>query len=313
MRHLRLILALAILSIPALSSPARADEPLFGFIYATDTLPKGQKEVEQWVTLREGRSQGIFHLWQTRTEVSYGVTDRFQLSGYLNFARADVDRNTPSGDTVPPEVFADYASDPGQRFRNSRFESVSVEGLYRFWSPYTSKLGAALYIEPSIGPRTQELETRLILQKDFLDDRLIFAFNATLGYELRKLMGDPEAEPGSEDSRTHWDKETDVNFGLAGSYRVAPNVSLGGELQNEQEWAGFNPFKRDQKTNLAWYFGPTVHYGGRHYFATLSILKQMPWARDYASEPGESLVVHGITNADDFEKYRFRLKVGYYF
>ena len=298
----------------AASAPARADEPLFGYIYTTDLLPKGQKEVEQWLTLREGRSNGSLHLLQARTEVSYGVADNFQLSGYLNTAWTHANRNAADGTTVPPEVFADFRSDPDRPFTKLRFETVALEGIYRFSSPYTSPLGAAVYFEPSIGPRTRELEWRLILQKNFMQDRLVFAFNTTLGYEWRKLHGDRDADPASVDFRTHWDKETDVNFGLAGSYRFTSNWSLGAELQNEREWAKLNPFKSSNRTNLAWYSGPTLHYGGRHFFATFTTLFQLPWAHDYAeSDPTQDAVIHGITNADDFEKYRFRFKLGYYF
>jgi hypothetical protein len=248
--------------------PAQADEPLFGYIYTTDTLPKDKTEIEQWATLREGRSQGDFHLLQTRTEVSHGVSDKLQVSAYLNLAYADVFHNTPDGETAPPEVFADFVVDPDTRFHKARFESVSVEGLYRIASPYTSGVGVALYLEPSIGPRTRELEARFIVQKNFMDDRLVFAANATLGYEWRKLQGDPTVDPASVDFRTHWDKETDVNFGLAGSYRFTSNWSLGAELQNEREFGGLNPFNAANRTNLAWYAGPTIHYGGRHFFAT---------------------------------------------
>jgi len=296
------------------AAPASADEPLFGYIYTTDLLPKGQKEVEQWLTVREGRSKGSFHLLQARTELSYGVADNFQLSGYLNTAWAHANRNAADGTTVPPEVFADYQSDPGHPFTKFRFETVSLEGIYRFSSPYTAPVGAAVYFEPSIGPRTRELEWRLILQKNFMQDRLVFAFNTTLGYEWRKLHGDPDADPASVDFRTHWDKETDVNFGLAGSYRFTSNWSLGAELQNEREWAKLNPFKARNRINQAWYSGPTLHYGGRHFFATVTTLFQLPLGHDYAeSDPTQDAVIHGINNADDFEKYRFRFKLGYYF
>lgn len=297
----------------AAATPALADEPLFGFINTTDTLPKGQTEVEQWATLREGRSQGDFHVVQTRTEVSWGATDKLQISGYLNLAHANVWHNTPSGETAPPEIFADFSVDPDRRFKKLRLESVSVEALYRIASPYTAPVGVALYLEPSIGPRTKELEARLILQKNFLQDRLVFAANATLGYEWRKLQPDPEADPASQDAVLHWDKETDVNFSLGGSYRFTSNWSAGAEVQNEHEWAGLNPFKGYNRTNEAWYTGPTLHYGGRHLFATATVLFQLPWAHDYANRGADSFVINGITNADDFEKYRFRLKVGYYF
>lgn len=50
--------------------------------YTTDLLPKGRSEAEQGITLREGRSTGDFHLVQTRTELSHGLTNDLQLSGY---------------------------------------------------------------------------------------------------------------------------------------------------------------------------------------------------------------------------------------
>jgi hypothetical protein len=308
---IRHLLAAAALAFP---SAAYADEPLFGFVYTTDLLPKGRSEAEQWVTLREGRANGDFHLVQTRTELSHGVTNDLQLSGYLDFAYANVKHNGPDGTTIPPEVFADYEADPDKRFTKTRLQDLSVEAIYRFSSPYKSPIGAALYFEPSFGPRTRELETKLILQKNFIDDRLVFAFNATLAYEWRKLHADAEAEPGSIEASDHWDKETDVNFGLAGSYRFAPNWSAGAEVQNEREWAGLNPFNADKRINQAWYGGPTIHYGGQKFFATFTTLFQLPLGHDYAEKDNRiDAVIHGLNNADDFESYRFRLKLGYFF
>src|ERR1700712_2035523 len=100
----KLFAVIGLALVGAVSTPALADEPLFGYIYTTDTLPKGQKEIEQWATLREGRSNGDFHLLQTRTEVSYGVTSNLQISGYVNTAYANVKNNGPDGTTLPPEV-----------------------------------------------------------------------------------------------------------------------------------------------------------------------------------------------------------------
>jgi hypothetical protein len=234
------------------------------------------------------------------------------LFGYLNLAYADALHNTPSGDTAPPEIFADYSTGADKRFSRGRLEGVSVEGLYRLTSPYTAPVGIALYVEPTIGPRTRELESRLIVQKNFHDDRVVVVANLTVGQEWRKLQGDPTADPASEEFNTHWDKETDVNFGLAGSYRFRPNWSVGLEALNEREYAGLNPFDQSRRTNLAWYLGPNIHYGGKHMFGTVTFLTQIPGARDYAN-PAPGFVVNGIGNADDFEKYRLRVKVGYYF
>ncbi len=295
-----------------LGQAAHADEPLFGYLYTTDTLPKGKSEVEVWSTLREGRSQGDFHLWEGRTEVSYGLTDNLQLSGYLNLAYANVFHNVPSGETAPPEVFADYSVGANERMNRGRFEGVSGEAVYRVLSPYTDPVGLAVYVEPTIGPRTRELESRLILQKNFHDDRVVLAANVTVGQEWRYLQGDPTADPATADFRDHWDKETDVNFGVAASYRFRPNWSAGLELLNEREFAGLNPFDPSKRTNMAFYVGPNLHFGGEHFFVTGTFLVQLGAAKDYAN-PAPGFIVDGITNADDFEKYRLRIKVGSYF
>lgn len=294
------------------AGPACADEPLFGYVYTTDVLPKGKVEVEQWGTLREGRSQGDFHVLETRSEVSYGLTNDLQVSGYLNLAYADAFRNTPTGETAPPEIFADYSVSPAKRLNRGRFQGVSGEIIWRLASPYTAPLGVALYVEPLIGPRTRELESRLILQKNFRDDRLVLAGNLTVAQEWRRLLPDPDAAPDSVDATEHWDKETDVNFGLGASYRFRENWSAGLELQNEHEWAGLNPFDAGKRTNMALYFGPNIHYGGQHFFATATFLAQLGVARDYAN-PAPGFIVDGLTDADDFERFRLRVKVGYSF
>ena len=58
-------------------------------------------------------------------------------------------------------------------------------------SPYIHPIGLALYFEPTLGKGLFEVEQRLIVQKNFFDDRLIIASNLTLDLEGRRLPGDP--------------------------------------------------------------------------------------------------------------------------
>ena len=76
--------SISLLLFLAIVATAHAGESPFGFIYTTDTQPKGTFELEQWATLRKGKQQGNFDLWQHRTEIEYGVTNNFQASLYLN-------------------------------------------------------------------------------------------------------------------------------------------------------------------------------------------------------------------------------------
>ena len=83
---------------------------------------------------------------------------------------------------------------PDDHLNESKYVGVSLEGIYRVLSPYIHPIGLALYLEPTVGPGLRELESRLILQKNFLDDTLVIAVNLTVAQELRQLAGDPDAE-----------------------------------------------------------------------------------------------------------------------
>ena len=128
--------------------PAWADEPIFGFVYTTDLLPKGKSEVEQWLTLRTKRPWGDFNVLEGKTEYSFGVTDAFQLSAYLNYAWTDVFKNSVDRKTQPPESFAEQTVDEDRRFSKAKFVGVSAEGIWRLLSPYTDPVGLAILLEP---------------------------------------------------------------------------------------------------------------------------------------------------------------------
>jgi hypothetical protein len=289
-----------------------ADEPVFGYTYTTDLLPRRKFEVEQWSTTRFTKAHGSFWLQENRTEFEYGVSDRFQLSFYANYAATHASGESVDGSTTPPETFAGPLFDPSKPFRDSKFVGVSLEGIYRVLSPYKHPVGLALYFEPTFGHQLRKYESKLILQKNFLDDRLVWAFNTTVELERRFLEGDPSADPASDDFRSHWDHEADVNFSTGATYRLVRSWSFGGEFINEREFSRFAFWNTESATNNAFYIGPVAHYGGRHFFGTLTFLTQLPWASDYTN-PKSNVLFGGRTYADDFEKYRIRIKVGWYF
>src|SRR5690349_18705596 len=65
-------------------SRATADEPPFGYIYTTDSLPKGKWEYEQWHTVRAGKPQGTYTSLDILNEAEYGFTDTLSGSFYLH-------------------------------------------------------------------------------------------------------------------------------------------------------------------------------------------------------------------------------------
>lgn len=296
-----LLLALATM-FSVVSFTAYADEPLFGFLYTTDLLPQGGKEVEEWVTWRHQKNSGYYDQLEGRTEAEYEVTDQLQAALYANYNWTQAYHNGPFGATTPPEQFSDFVVGPNDHFNASRFVGVSGELIYRILSPYTDFIGLAIYTEPTVGDNFRETENRIILQKNFLDDLLVVAFNIAYAPEFRYL-------PNATGIGSSWQEETDVNFDLGVSYRFIENWSAGFEFLNENE---YNSFNFTQQTNGGYYLGPNLHYGGERFFVQLTALWQMPWASQHeATVPGA--LVGGYIGDNDFERFRLRIKAGYTF
>lgn len=135
----------------ALSQPSLAGESPFGWIYTTDIHLKGKKEFEQWIETQRGQSKGDYTNILLRSEFEYGVTDNYQIALYLNQRYVNAYRNGIDGTTGGPDVDAPNGFDPMSRYKKLRFDSVSMENLYRISNPYTDPVGMAVYFEPSMG------------------------------------------------------------------------------------------------------------------------------------------------------------------
>lgn len=279
-----LALAAAIAAGTSWAAPSLADESPFGTVYTTDTLPAGAAEIEQWATWRSGKPHDSYETLEGRTEYEYGVTNDFQISGYANYAwRHDF---------------------PGQS--HTRFTGVSAEAVYRIWDVYTHPLGLAVYLEPAIGPGSREIEAKLLLQKNFLDDRLVLAANAVLENEWSHTDADPAAPPLSPDATAHWEKNTELKLLIGASYRFAPNWSAGAEFEAKREFDGLLIWERSGAAADSFFIGPTLHYANADYFVTLGVQAQLPWAQNLSGAPGET--VGGFAHEE--ERYRALLRLG---
>lgn len=270
------------LSLLALLPPrvAYADEPIFGYTRTVDTLPKGAKEIELWATQRSDKGQGHYVAYDYRAEFEYGFTDRFTGALYLNALQQNI-----SG--VP------FLEDRNQ----TRFDGFSVEAKYYILSPYKDDFGLGLYFEPEYarfssisGERRTEyaVEMKLLLQKNFLDDQLIWA-------------GNLNAEIAREQEGDSWAGEAVLGFTTGLSYRFAPGWFGGVELDYRSVWPEF-------AEREAWglFLGPTVHYAAKSWWATFSWLPQI---KGRPVDPELSSRLH----LEEFEKNEFRLRVGYTF
>ena len=276
------------------SLPAYATEAVFNYVYTTDLLPKGEMEVEQWITDREKQAHGHYHNLEMRTELEYGITDNLTLSGYLNYSYLNAHNNSVLRDTSGLDIPANH--DPARAFNDLRFDTFSAELIYRLLSPYKDPLGLAVYVEPEYGPRERAIEFRVIAQKNFLDDRMIFAAN--IWSELER-----EEAGGGEIERATM-LETDLGL----TYRFAPKWFAGVEYRNHNEYEGYT-ISHDDQEHTANFIGPVIHYASQNWWATLTVLRQF-YAVGFNDEQKDNIVNDKIYGDEHTLYDGIRFKVG---
>ena len=130
--------------------------------YQSIVLPKGEKEIEVWSTLRYGKDD-FYRRLDNRFEFEIGLSNKLQTAFYINTSQ-----NTfRAGDeivTQPTSV------------------SFSNEWKYKISDPVANAIGSGLYGEYKIGSDELELELKLILDKKI--NKNLFAFNAVGEFEF---------------------------------------------------------------------------------------------------------------------------------
>ena len=261
------VLAVSVLGLAAVAS---ADERKFTYSYESKTLPQGTWEFEQWVTLKAGVESGDVEIWQFREEIEYGLLDRLTTALYLNWE------------------YEAISGVPGvENEHEVEFESISSEWKYKLLDAVADPLGLLLYGEVAAGPEEQELELKLILDKQIGPVRV--AYNFVVEFEREE-----EEEPNGE---KEWEKESVLMHTFGVSYQANPNFAVGAEAFFHQEFEG--TFKEQE--HLAFFIGPNIHVGLERWWATLTVLRQMDRGHD------SELVLDGLT------EYEVRLIVGFNF
>jgi hypothetical protein len=272
------------------ATPARADENVFGYTYGAETAPAGETEMEFWATDRQGKDGGHYDAQDYKLELEHGFTDRFTVSAYANFGSHHIRRLEPEFDRVD---------------RNFAFQGVSAEFKYNVLSTDEDGFGLTLYAEPGWsrirkveGDKVTEyeLELKAIVQKNFFEERLIWAANLTI---------EPEWEHDREADETtgerDWEKELKLELTSGIAYRVATGWYAGVEGRYASVYPNWTSgLDREAYAVSA---GPTVHYEAKKWSATLTYLPQL-----FGSpSPGGSRAL------GEYEKRELRLKISYEF
>ena len=283
---------------PALPT-ARADENLLGYTTGAETLPQGAWEGYLWFTQRSDKGSGHYEAQDYKAELEYGFTHRFTGSMSLHALGIDTHDLTIDGYLPKDERYGFKAS--GIQF-----------GLkYNILSPVKDGLGLSLLVEPSYfwkdphsgqDKDTYKVETQLLLQKNFLDDTLIWVGNGGLEatYAVRKPITNL---PAGLEWSTDPEMEIELSAKTGLSYRVAPNWFVGGEVVYQTE---FETTVGQERWSV--FAGPSVHYGGKDWWATLTWLPQIRGggAATYPGQPDNLQLVEKT-------RQEIRFKLGYNF
>jgi opacity protein-like surface antigen len=228
------------------AAAAQADERHFTYSYEAQTLPKGGMEIEQWATARLGKEDGTFHRIQMREEFEYGITDRLTTALYFNWEYLHVQGVT----ALPSET-------------ETEFETVSSEWKYKLLDPSVDPIGLLAYAEIGAGSDEQELELKVVAQKNFGEFRLVY--NLVVEFEREE-----ETEPNGE---KEWEKESALMHTAGVSYQVSPNLAIGFEGYHVQHFEGI--FKEQEGQAL--FVGPNLHAAFSRVWATLTCLAQVDY------------------------------------
>lgn len=257
----------------SLAAPAFANERAFTYTYQSPVAGPGEAELETWVTYRAGREH-YYQRYDTRVEFEGGVMSRLQSALYLNFSAWAQD--------TPDEL-------TGERYRSSAtvFQGISNEWKLSLLDPTADPVGLALYAEGTFGPELTELESKVILDKDF--GAITTAVNAVGEYEWE------HRGPGVRYTYALFEADLGV------SMKLNQTLSLGGELSVPFRFYQTAP--PGASSNAVVYLGPTLAARLGKFWVSTSAVVQI--AAPYGASSG-------VLNLEDHERFQVRSIWGFH-
>jgi hypothetical protein len=223
-----------------LAGTALADNRIFTYTYEPETEPKGDWELEQYITSRLTRTGAVgqenYQKWQFRTEVEHGVTDRYTVGLYVN---------------DDYEHYRDPAT--GHNHDVNRFAGISLENRYNILDPVENPVGLTLYLEPTWDGQNAELEQKIILGQRHGDWK--WALNLSHATEWEGNINNYEGE---------------LEFSAGLGYQLSELWTFGIEARDSNELPMYQQWE-----NSAVFVGPTLSYHRQKWWAALSVLPQV--------------------------------------
>lgn len=259
-----------LLGCAMLATMIHADDRRFTYVYEPETLPAGAFELENWITLRAGRSKAVgrqnFNRWDLRQELEYGVTDWYTAAIYLN-ERAQSYRVPATG--------ADVSS--------FTWKGISLENRFNVVNPAAHWIGLTLYLEGRYSGEEAELEQKIIIGQRHGNWK--WAFNIEHEMEWEENLREKEGKVGA-------------SFGIARD--LSKRWALGLEFRNENVLAQYKSWD-----NSALFVGPVLSYRREKWWAALTVMPQVyGWNKKGANDGSRHLELK------DHERLNIRLLFG---
>lgn len=246
------MMSLCCFAVAVHSRPAEATDRPFTYTYGSDVLFPGLVELEPWTTFRAGR-EDFYNRIDHRLEFEFGLSRRLQTAWYLNFTAVNQDVDD-------------------QRVRRFEWTGVSWEFKYKLLDALGDPLGVALYFEPSFGPSATAVEFKLILDKRVGD--FYAAFNVVAEQEWNFERRGPAQ------------REFDLEFDLGLTYFILPKLAAGIEAVSHNDFPTGGGWEHS-----ALFVGPVISYLPGKWWATLTVLPQLPAPKKDAS--GSTYILDG--------------------
>ena len=286
------------------STAANADENLFGYAKGAETMPAGAYEFDQQFTYRGDKGVGTYRAWDSKSEIEYGVTDKFNASAYVRAQAIDT-----------KNIVID-AYIPGDNKYGPRVSGVGTEFKYMFLSPAKDDFGLAGYLDlgynwldphSGLGKTSYTVEMQLIAQKYFMEGQLVWVGNlgieSTYAHRNELSAARTASLPADFDWPAHNEMEVELKAGTGLTYRFAPNWSVGAEALYEIE---YETVVGPERWSL--FAGPNIHYGGEKFWATVTWFPQIKgYGRPKDAQLDDNLQLIEKT------KQEIRVKFGYDF
>ncbi len=296
---------------------ANAEENLWMYSKGTDTRPQGSTEIKLSNISRLDKGSNDYTFHDIRPEIEYGITDRLTIGFEAMYFMHDYKMDEEIGPMF------ETAGGLGKTYKKNQLGGFEVAAKYNIYSPYKDWLGLSLglayekrnrYRLDGANIDQNSYVGTIFLQKDYLDDTLIFVVNTKMELERRK-------SPDVLEEEIAFDLSAGVSYRFAPKWFAGLEVRMQSDYLNPEEGGVFdNTLDRSSwdisdmrlgtQHQYGTYFGPSLHYAEEKWWATVAALWQVKGGGSHHSFPASGKTGY---NWDEHEKLHLGLSVGYEF